>query len=91
MGSWKDITAIDAGFDHTVGLKADGTVLATGFAMYGACDVSGWTDIVEITCGDDHTVGLRYDGTVAAVGSNTKGQCNVSDWIKIRVGSDSAE
>ena len=34
--------AVDAGGDHTVGLKSDGTVVATGDNEYGQCDVFGW-------------------------------------------------
>ena len=37
--------AISAGMYHTVGLKADGTVVAVGDNGKGQCDVSGWTDI----------------------------------------------
>ena len=72
--------AISAGLYHTVGLKADGTVVAVGSNRYGPCDVSGWKDIVAISAGDSHTVGLKADGTVAAVGSNKYGQCDVSGW-----------
>ena len=37
--------AISAGQKHTVGLKADGTVVAVGYNKYGQCDVGGWKDI----------------------------------------------
>ena len=74
---------VSAGSYHTVGLKADGTVVATGLNAYGQCDVSGWTDIVAISAGTYHTVGLKPDGTVVAVGSNASGQCNISGWKKI--------
>ena len=36
---------LSAGLYHTVGLKADGTVVAVGENDYGRCDVSGWTNI----------------------------------------------
>ena len=39
---WKDIIAVSAGSSHTVGLKKDGTVVATGDNDYGQCDVSIW-------------------------------------------------
>ena len=73
---------VSAGSYHTVGLKADGTVVATGLNAYGLCNVSGWTDIVAISAGTYHTVGLKTDGTVVAVGSNESGQCNISGWKK---------
>lgn len=37
--------AISAGGDHTIGLKFDGTVVATGYNGCGQCDVSGWKNI----------------------------------------------
>ena len=74
---------VSAGSYHTVGLKADGTVVATGLNAYGQCNVSGWTDIVAISAGGYHTVGLKADGTVVATGRNTSGQCDVSGWTDI--------
>ena len=71
------------GFYHTVGLKADGSVLATGRNDEGQCNVSGWTGISAIACGAYHTVGLRSDGTLVATGRNDEGQCDVSDWTGV--------
>ena len=79
--------SIDASTFNTVGLKSDGTVIATRLTNkehdYGQCDVSGWTDIVAVSAGYGHTVGLKSDGTVVAVGYNKYGQCNVSGWTDI--------
>ncbi len=72
------------GFYHTVGLKADGTVLATGRNGDGQCDVSGWKNIRAVACGAYHTVGLRSDGTVVATGRNSEGQCDVSGWTNVQ-------
>lgn len=33
---------VAAGYAHSVGLKADGTVVATGDNTYGQCNVTGW-------------------------------------------------
>ena len=74
---------IAAGSSHTVGLKADGTVVAAGENDDGQCEVSDWTDIVSIAAGDYHTVGLKADGTVVATGRNWDGQCDVSYWRDI--------
>ena len=76
-------TSISSGVYHTVGLKADGTVVAVGCNDDSRCDVSGWTDMVAISSGGYHTVGLKADGTVVAVGYNNSGQCDVSDWTDI--------
>ena len=86
LALWDDIAkrdSISARDDHTVGLKADGTVAAVGYNEDGQCNVSGWTDIVAVAAGGNHTVGLKADGTVAAVGYNEDGQCNVSGWTDI--------
>ena len=72
-----------AGYHHTIGLKADGTVVAVGWNSDGQCDVSGWRDIVAVAAGYAHTVGLKADGTVAAVGDNEYGQCDVSGWADV--------
>jgi len=74
---------ISAGAAHTVGLKADGRVVAAGRNTYGQGDVASWNQIVQIAAGGDHTVGLRADGTVVAVGRNDHGQCNVGGWTNI--------
>lgn len=38
----REIVAVAAGSTHTLGLRADGTVTATGNDENGQCDVSGW-------------------------------------------------
>ena len=81
--SWRNITALEIGSGHIVGLTAEGTVVAAGYNKYGQCDVSEWTDIISISAGANHTVGLKSDGTVVAVGYNLDGQCQVSNWKDI--------
>ena len=77
---------VSAGKDHTVGLKADGTVVAVGNNGFGQCGVDGWTDIVAVSAGHYHTVGLKADGTVVATSYTGKyydGQCGVYGWTDI--------
>ena len=81
--SWRNIIAISAGGAHTVGLKADRTVLAVGYNGDGRCNVAKWKDIIEVSAGMHHTVGLKSDGTVVATGNNEYGQCSVSSWTDI--------
>ena len=83
---WGEITpreTVSTGTSHTVGLKADGTVVAVGDNGDGQCYVDGWTDIVAVSAGAFHTVGLKADGTVVAVGDNDYGQCDVDGWTDI--------
>ena len=74
---------IAGGGRHTVGIRPDGTVIATGNNEDGQCDVDGWTDITDVAAGFSHTVGLEEDGTVVATGENNEGQCNVFGWTGI--------
>lgn len=91
---WTNIIAIAAGgggndvpgSGHTVGLRADGTVVAVGDNSCGQCNVSGeeWKNIVAIAAGDWHTVGLRADGSVVSTKPISAqfylGACEVEDW-----------
>ena len=91
--TWSDIVAISAGHFHSVGLRSNGTVIATKYTGeeeydYGQCAVDQWTDIVAISAGTYHTVGLRADGTVVSTkflgpDSFYWGQCKVEDWKDI--------
>ena len=83
---WNEVAqrdTVSAGSSHTLGLKADGTVVAVGDNDSGQCRVGSWKDIVAVSAGNWHTVGLKADGTVVAVGNNHYNQCNVSDWTGI--------
>ena len=74
----------------TVGLKADGKVIRTGWDVWRNSDVSEWGDIVAVSATEFHTVGLKSDGSVVALGCNNDGQCNVEEWadiIEISAGS----
>lgn len=80
------VTALAAGYHHTVALRQDGTVWAWGQNRYGQVGdgtttgrttpvrVQGLSSIVAIAVGNDHTAALRLDGTVWTWGSNLSGQ-----------------
>ena len=68
---------VSAGYNHIVGLKADGTVIAAGNNDSNQCNVKKWTDIIFISAGRNHTVGMKSDGTVLATGGNDEEQCKV--------------
>ena len=70
-------SSLAAGRRHSLGLRRDGRVLATGNGMAGECHVAAWTDIVAVAAGNvhsfsntgrSHTVGLTRGGTVIAPG-----------------------
>lgn len=87
-------TGIAAGQEHIVGLRADGTVVASMIAEddfveinRGQIDVSDWKDIVMISTAAAHTVGLKSDGTVVSTSITEEGwdygQTAVDDWKDI--------
>lgn len=83
VSTWTDITKVINFYKHIIGLKSDGTVIATGDNTFKQCNVSTWTNITDIFTNRTHTVGLKTDGTVVATGNNTFGQCNVTSWTNI--------
>ncbi len=90
VSDWTDIIAIDAGERHSVGLRADGTVVAAGYEKEGGpCDVDDWRDVIEISCGKNTTIALRSDGTALATGNDEKSYqvCSVNDWKNLRLPS----
>ncbi len=81
---WEKIVAIAASYDHVVGLKADGTVVAAGKNDHGQLDVSGWSDVISVDAGGDYTVGLKADGTVVLAGKiSTDVGSDMSTWKKV--------
>ncbi len=94
LGDYKDsyirgraITAIQqpicAGYKHSLAVRQDGTVLATGLNHSHQLDVEDWTDIISVGTAWEHSVGLRADGTVVACGPNFFYTCDVDDWTDI--------
>ncbi len=83
---WDEVAVretVFAGDYHTVAVKFDGTVVATGYNDYKQCDVENWTDIIAVSAGYHHTAGLKSDGTVVAVGTLLGGRCDVDNWTDI--------
>ncbi|SET45917.1 hypothetical protein [[Clostridium] polysaccharolyticum] len=68
VSGWNDIIAISQSGYSLLGLKRDGSVVATGGNAHKQLDVSGWHDIVAIAAGDWISVGLKSDGTVVIAG-----------------------
>src|SRR5439155_11134015 len=66
------------GGQHSLALKADGTVTAWGYNSSGQCTVpSGLSNVMAIAAGRVHSAALKNDGTVVSWGGNSGGQTNV--------------
>ena len=83
---------VAAGRRHSVGVRADGSVVAAGREGSEELRVAEWTGVVAVAAGNvhaasntgrSHTVGLRGDGTVLATGWNDDGQCDVRGWSDV--------
>ena len=68
VSGWKDIIAISQSGYSLLGLKRDGSVVATGNNENKQLDVSDWHDIVAIAAGDWISIGLKSDGTIVMAG-----------------------
>ena len=67
------VTAIAAGWGHSLALRVDGTVVAWGDNSWGQAP-AGLRGITAIAAGAFHSLALRADGTVAAFGYDGYGQ-----------------
>lgn len=76
VSKWKDITAVAASSSYTVGVKKDGTVVATG-GLSGY--VSKLNDVVSVSLSDKNLAAVKKDGTVITTNANL----DVSDWKDI--------
>ncbi len=79
---WKDMVAVVPSVD-ALGLRPDGTVIASGNTRDGRHSVGLWRNVVAVVAGNYHTAALHADGTVSALGINESGQCDTREWTDI--------
>ncbi|MCX8157435.1 MAG: immunoglobulin domain-containing protein [Verrucomicrobiae bacterium] len=73
----KDASAIAAGPNHALVVRANGTVLGWGDNSFGkATPPPGLLNVVAVAAGANHSVALRANGTVISWGANESGQTN---------------
>ena len=80
-----DVSAVFCGNYHTMILKTNGTLWATGLNNYGqfgdgtttniSVPMQVMTGVSAVSCGHAHTMILKTDGTLWATGLNQYGQC----------------
>ena len=67
-----------ANVSHSLGLRADGSVVAWGANFYGQTNVpADVSDAVAVAAGGHHSLALLRDGSVRAWGNNGLGQTNL--------------
>ncbi|MBI3510186.1 MAG: T9SS type A sorting domain-containing protein [Bacteroidetes bacterium] len=83
--------SVDAGFDHLLAIKPDGTVWSWGTNTYGQLGIGnfsnsnvpvhvlGLTGIIAVSAGNGNSLALKNDGTVWAWGLNHSGQLGIGD------------
>ena len=69
VSGWTDMVQLSIGENHTVGLRADGTVTAVGDNYAGQCDVEDWSGVASIAAGESGTAGITEDGRVLLAGT----------------------
>ncbi|MBQ3757351.1 MAG: hypothetical protein II873_09575 [Oscillospiraceae bacterium] len=74
--TWKNIDRLIWG-ECLIGIRKDGTVIATGFRE---SDFRGWTDIVDVVPFDGKLVGLKSNGTVVTAQSTAEAEDSDDDY-----------
>ena len=65
------LIAAEAGFEHTLVLKENGTVAAWGNNLLGQCNVpAGLSNVIAIQAADFYSKALKSDGTVVCWGGS---------------------
>jgi alpha-tubulin suppressor-like RCC1 family protein len=68
-----NVVAISGGYQHSVALLTNGTVVAWGSAAQKAVP-AGLSNVVAISAGGYHSMALKSDGTVVCWGGNSSSQ-----------------
>ena len=73
------VTAIAAGYYHSLALKSDGSVVGWGNNDYGQINIpqSAQSGVTAIAAGQYHSLALKSDGSVVGWGYNGNGQISI--------------
>jgi hypothetical protein len=84
------ISAISAGGDHNLALKADGSAVGWGLNDSGQATPPSGNDFVAVSAGDYHSLALKADGSIVGWGLNNHGQATPpsgNDFVAISAGA----
>ena len=92
VGGFTDWNQVSAGYFHSLGVRANGTMWGWGDGYTGAIGnntdeeysspvsvVGGFTDWIQASAGNDFSLGVRANGTLWAWGSNFYTQLGIDD------------
>jgi alpha-tubulin suppressor-like RCC1 family protein len=90
VGGFTDWVQVSAGYNHSLGVRANGTAWAWGFNAQGRLGdgtetsrlspvsvVGGFSDWIQVSAGGYQSLGLRANGTTWAWGRNAFGQLGI--------------
>ena len=79
-----DFVAVAGGKRHSLGLKADGSIVAWGYNDYGQCDVAAPNaDFVAVAGGDCHSLGLKGGAPACPGDLDGDGDVDLSDLAQL--------
>lgn len=88
--SGNDFVSVSTGANHTVAMRANGSLAAWGNNDYQQTIVPEGTDYIKVAAGSHHSIAIKTDGSLIAWGRDNYGQCSVpagNDYIDMAAGS----
>ena len=81
-----DFVAIAGGYNHSIALRSNGSIVAWGENVFGVCDVPAGNDYIAIDTGEFHNLALKSDGSIVAWGQYSMVPAG-NDFVAIAAGS----
>ena len=69
-----DFTAVAAGWNHSIGLKSDGSIVGWGWNYYGQATPPSGNDFIAIAAGEYYSLALKSDSSIIGWGYDGFGQ-----------------